>query len=66
MGKMMAGRKAVVAVTGSLLHELLHLPPSVEVLDTDIQLRGEGLPDDCEIKEGNLPTRVNLITLFGD
>ncbi len=58
---MQAAKKARMKVTGDLLHQLLELPETVEVLDTVLELRGEGLPDDCEHVEGAVPPFVNLL-----
>jgi hypothetical protein len=44
-------RRAKLVCSGDLLHSLLRLPDDVEVLDTEIPLRGLGLPDRYIVNE---------------
>ncbi len=57
---MIAAKKARVQVTGHFLHMMLKLPEDVEILAATLELRGEGLPDDCEATEGSHPPFIGL------
>ena len=50
--------KARLRVTGELLHGLLRLPDAVEVLDTELQLRGDLFPVPIEGSEPELISEI--------
>lgn len=57
---MQKARRATAKLSGELLHSLLALSETVEVLDTKIELRGEGLPDSCIVPEGGTQGLLDL------
>ncbi len=57
---MKKARRATARVSGELLHRLLGLVETVEVLDVTIELRGDGLPDSCVVPEGGATGPIDL------
>ncbi len=57
---MKKARRATAKVSGELLHRLLGLVETVEVLDVTIELRGDGLPDSCIVPEGGTQGLLDL------
>ena len=63
-------KKAVIKVSKELLQDLLLLPEGISVLavretnlfneNIEVMLSGDGLPDECECKEGERALDANL------
>ncbi len=57
---MQKARRATAKLSGEMLHDLLGLLETVEVLDATIELRGDGLPDSCIVPEGGATGLLDL------